>query len=724
MIKTYVQWSSPVPIGLLLALAGGAAVVLILLGRIAGRPLASSRRWGLWTLRAAIVVLVAAILANPVRVEETPGTVERPRVAYLLDTSQSMALGEPGRTRWDQVLTTIREADPSRDQSSGPRLDLYRFGDRLSAISNGSALLGPRGPVARPSRTGAVAAEAPASNEPPPAPTDPDTRLTASLESLADRFGQAPPSAVVLFSDGRARDPARAEAVARGFGHMKIPIHVVPAGEATSGGDVAIVCLVAPGLVRKSSRVGVQVFVRSFGYAGKRVELKLSAIGADGRPGAPLAPPTPVVLADGLSRYAMTFPSGEEDRKIVAWIDPQPGEVGLDNNRFTADVAIDHTKIRVLYVEGSTERIVTRQGGFLGIGGREVVKGAYSPLQEALMEDPDIECTAVIPSGPGGDFSAFQRNDERGRGLPETPSELFAYDAIVLSNVPREALSDLHLQWIDDWVAKRGAGLCMIGGPLSFGSGRWAETTVGRMLPIDLPANARDWREATATLSPADSGPLHPIWHIAADDSENRASRKSLPPFLGANRPGRAKPSAEILATDDGSPALAVQPFGRGRTMAMTPAITRRWASEFQSWGGRLPILQEVLAQCRLLADRELLDRPPPPPGRDRQEALPPRRADPHLGQGLRRERGGDDRVSSGRLGRAKDGRRHGVGPLTAEEAEARPRLRLPALGRGVRPLEALPRTIVRRRADDRRFEGPPPGRLAVGRDSDRIDGI
>ena len=34
-------------------------------------------------------------------------------------------------------------------------------------------------------------------------------------------------------------------------------------------------------------------------------------------------------------------------------------------------------------------------------------------------------------------------------------------------------------------------------------------------------------------------------------------------------------------------PEIAVQSYGRGRTMVMTPAITRRWAGEFvQSWGG------------------------------------------------------------------------------------------------------------------------------------------
>ena len=53
----------------------------------------------------------------------------------------------------------------------------------------------------------------------------------------------------------------------------------------------------------------------------------------------------------------------------------------------------------------------------------------HRSLQAALMEDPDVECTAVLPAGPGGDFSTFTRADERTRGLPETPSELFAYDA-------------------------------------------------------------------------------------------------------------------------------------------------------------------------------------------------------------------------------------------------------------------------------------------------------
>jgi uncharacterized membrane protein len=576
MIKTTIQWSTPLSLGLVLALAIAAAVGFVLLRRAAGQPLGPARRRVLWVLRALVLATLTLILLNPVRVEETPGSVERPKVVYLVDTSQSMALGKADKTRWDQVVSTIRDAEGASPGEIGPTVGVFRFGNRLAAIER---------PFWRREAPGPL----PAPSEPPPAPTDSDTLLTASLEALAGRFGQDLPRAVVVFSDGQARDPERASAIARGFKRMNVPIHVVPAGDENVGGDVAIVSMVAPNLVRKSTTVPVRLFVRSYGYKGQRAEVKLVALEADGRPGAILAK-VPVVLQDGLASYSLTYESGEADRRISAIIDPQPNEVSTGNNTFAADVAIDHTKIRVLYVEGLGERAVVRKGLF-GLGGAGEVQGAYSPLQKALMEDPDIECTAVAPSGAEGDFTTILRTDENGRGLPETPSELFAYDAIILSNVPREVFSDKYMGWIDEWIGRRGGGLCMVGGPNSFGSGRWADTPVGRMLPVEVESGGRDWDDSPAAIKPLAEGTIHPLWHISAADSENRAILKTLPNFLGHNKLGPAKPNAEVLArigsgSPDGDPAVAVQPFGRGRTMVLATAITKRFAGEFtQSWG-------------------------------------------------------------------------------------------------------------------------------------------
>ena len=488
-------------------------------------------------------------------------------------------------------MQTIRDADRARDPRAGAQVSMFRFGSRLAAVDADFWRPAEAEPAPRSAPGAVLAAEPPRPAEPPPAPTDSDTLLGASLEGLTDRFGQAPPQAVVVFSDGRARDTDQADTIARAYGRMKVPVHVLPVGDENVGGDVAIVSMVAPNQVRKFSRVAAQVFVRSYGYKGKRSELKIVAVGSDGKPETVLAR-TPVVLQDGLASYSLAFESGDQDRRIEARIDPQPGEVSASNNAFGADLAIDHTKIRVLYLEGATDSYVAQRVPS-AIGGE--VRGAYSSLQEALMEDPDVECTAVMPGGAGGDFSTLVRTDERGRGLPETPSELFAYDAIILSNVPRDALSDQHLAWIEEWIGRRGGGLCMVGGPNSFASGRWNETSVGKMLPVELIPAGRDWDEALTTVHPVTEGAIHPIWHLSSDEAQNRSLLKTLPNFLGSNRVGRVKPGAEVLArtTSPGpagelTPAVVVQPYGRGRTMAMTTAITRRWAGEFtQSWGGR-----------------------------------------------------------------------------------------------------------------------------------------
>jgi hypothetical protein len=110
------------------------------------------------------------------------------------------------------------------------------------------------------------------------------------------------------------------------------------------------------------------------------------------------------------------------------------------------------------------------------------------------------------------------------------------------------------------------------------------------MLPVALLPGGADWEERPTSILPRSASAQHAIWHIATDDSENRALLKALPAFVGRNRLGQAKPGAEMLADVTGGgqePAIAVQPYGRGRTLAMTTAITRRWASGFsRTWGG------------------------------------------------------------------------------------------------------------------------------------------
>ena len=140
-----------------------------------------------------------------------------------------------------------------------------------------------------------------------------------------------------------------------------MPVHVFPVGDEIVGGDVAVVSMVAPDSgpeAFQGFRPGLRSVLRLQGQTlraedrGRRPRRQAGG-GAGayaGRP--PGRPPS----------YPLAFESGDQDRRIEARIDPQPGEVSVANNAFGADLAIDHTKIRVLYLEGANENFVAQAG--------------------------------------------------------------------------------------------------------------------------------------------------------------------------------------------------------------------------------------------------------------------------------------------------------------------------------------------------------------------------
>ncbi len=138
-----------------------AAVALLLMARVLfGPPLGPSRRPGLWILRGLILLVLVAMLANPVRVDRSTGRLRRCDVSYLLDTSASMALGE-GTSRFDQALQMIRDVDSLVPPEKRPNVSTYRFGQRLAAVES---LTGDDGNSI--------------------APTDHDTQLLSALRQL------------------------------------------------------------------------------------------------------------------------------------------------------------------------------------------------------------------------------------------------------------------------------------------------------------------------------------------------------------------------------------------------------------------------------------------------------------------------------------------------------------------------------------------------------------
>ncbi|MBC7854234.1 MAG: VWA domain-containing protein, partial [Pirellulaceae bacterium] len=324
----------PLSPGVLVGLLALAAVVAIAVGWLLGPTNPVARRGSLWALRGTILALIVLIIFNPASVQQLPGPVQRPEIFYLVDTSASMQMGNP-LSRWEQSKALIAGAREKATRAAAV-VKPFRFGQRLGAIDQPDqvGLAVAAAPMVTPATNNEYSKPSDLARPRPVAPLDGDTRLQAALKQISSRFGRVPPVGIVVFSDGRVHDETGLDQIAAQFAKLKVPIHVVPIGDTGKGGDVAIAAVVAPPRVRKFTEVEVQVFVRSFGYDGKRGEVQLIDIGEGERAGRKLAS-LPITLQSGYQSVSLSFRTDLSTRKLRVQIPALADEVSDKNNQLS-----------------------------------------------------------------------------------------------------------------------------------------------------------------------------------------------------------------------------------------------------------------------------------------------------------------------------------------------------------------------------------------------------
>jgi uncharacterized membrane protein len=193
--------------------------------------------------------------------------------------------------------------------------------------------------------------------------------------------------------------------------------------------------------------------------------------------------------------------------------------------------------------------------------------------------------------------------------IPFPKEELFeqqlgSFDAILMMNFeygPYEI--GPYLENLKKYV-EDGGGLAMVGGDLSFSSGRYYGTPVADVLPVDLvdadPTGDPDRLFSFDEFRPrlTQEGLLHPITQLRFEERDNEARWNALPPLVGMNLVAGAKPNATVLAvhpylrTRTGAlmPVIAAGEYGQGRSLAVMTDTTYRWgflAAERDSDDGR-----------------------------------------------------------------------------------------------------------------------------------------
>ena len=541
------EFSRSDPIGFALLVGTGLAVLLLLSRRSSRLP--GARDGTLLALRAAALAVLVFILLDPVRLSETRQPGRKPEAIFLIDSSRSMGLEEPV-SRLDQTLALIVDAESQVPEDRRSEITRYRFGRGLAALPRSER----------------------------PRAVDDETRLSSALERLPERFGDSGPWGVFVFSDGRVTEPDGLAGVAQGYSRLGVPIHVVPIGRAA--GDVAVQDIVAPRDAPPGGRVPVTVVVRSRGYAGRRAEV---CIRAEAGPGGPPLASLPVTLADGEQAYELVIEAGRATTGLVAEVPPLADEATSENNQVPFRVALRQGKVRVIYMEG---------GPFVG----------SRRLSEALAEDPNIECLDVGLLGRIDDRPRLIRRTDPNLGYPATRQELFTYDVIICSDIPREGFTPEQLAWTVELVGERGGGFAMVGGNKSFGAGQYHETAWNGLIPVDMGdwglergfGNIIYWgrgRTFRVVVPPEARG--HAIWRIVEDPARNRDVLGRMPTFYGCNLVERLKPGAVLLGHSDHpllqagrAPIFSCQSYGRGRSFAMLTDTTPDWGADFERlWG-------------------------------------------------------------------------------------------------------------------------------------------
>lgn len=563
------------------AIVAACVLVWVALRVLKGRSLVG-RRVELVLLRSVSLAILAAILYGPTIVNEQAGVVSRPLMMMVFDGSQSMQLGRE-TSRWESATRFANDAQAAIDAQDSIDCRSFQFGHQLQSLNReeGDA-----------DADDLNLNQMTAADQDHPADAT-DSRLADALRQLLPQATTEATSAVVLLSDGRVRATDTVEKLAEVFGKSQIPIHVVPVGEATGAGDVAVVSMVVPSRVRKFTENEMQVFLRSFGYNGQGTTVQVRRISTKPDEEGKLLAEIPVTLRGGAQSVTLTFRVDEQPEELSVSIAPLMDELTTRNNRVTTKVGINRTKVRVLYIEGASASGASfespRTTPSFGFGMLDVITSSNRrtssdlDVRTALQADSDIECV-MLTSRMGQAPVSLELIDSNTRGFPKTRAELFAYDCVIFSNVGPEVISKQQAQWLAQWVEGRGGGL-VVTGSSALQQASWTDSPLEPLLPLQL---SESTEQTVEPLLVKVAEVQHPVWRLRLEQQFNGSLLEQLPELsIGINR-HVAKPSADVLATESVSnaPVMTAHRAGRGRVLVSTADLTGRALSELaENWG-------------------------------------------------------------------------------------------------------------------------------------------
>ncbi len=592
LFRSTLLWEHTLPLAVIALLAAGFIVLIVLQWRDLSQRVGSGPRWGLCILRGLAYLLLLFMLLNPTLMIQKVLRL-LPSLAVVLDTSSSMALPDTqghgqdnvqgrvqgnveGISRLDSALKYLRAgtASPLETFAKNYQVKLYQFDETARPLSEPDL----------------EAIEA----------NGHTTDITGSLATLLEENRATPPAGVLLLSDGGHHG---SDAGLDYLRQANLRIVTAGVGRPEAYQDIHVASIQAPSLTFLHYPVTVQATLHIWGYPDTLIPVVLKRAGR-------VVSTQTVRVTPTTSAYQVAFEVLPEDIGEFTYtvsVAPRLGEALADNNTKTFPISVARDKIRVLLVCGSPT-------------------WNYRFLRQAFKHDPSVDLISFVILRTPSDVVNVPESQLSLIPFPTRrlfTQELHNFDLIVFENFSFQSYFPwYYLENVRNYVRDGGA-FAMIGGRLAFAQGGYAGTPIEEILPVTMRLDRNDYRALPQRMILTPEGRRHPITRLASDPQENERVWQSLTDLDAINLVTQAKPNATVLGVSSGrfagsptAPLLAVQRFGKGRTLALMTDYTWKW--NFQMAGqldsnqyylqfirqlGRWLIRDPGLKQVRIIAD-------------------------------------------------------------------------------------------------------------------------
>lgn len=431
--------------------------------------------------------------------------------------------------------------------------------------------------------------------------TGESSSLIESLAMLEERYRGQPVAGILVLTDGSATDVSD-----RSWKEMP-PIFPVALATETPMIDVAVAEVAVSQTNFEAAPVTIVAQVKAIGIENRKVVVRvLNEKGTEVERQAAMVAKSGDVLSQrflikpdrtGVAFYQVH--AALEGEESLAADSTRSTEATLANNRRYATVDRGGGPYRVLYVSGMPNwefkflrRAIANDDEVELVGLVRIAK--KEPKFTFLSRDGERTNPLFRGFGNKNEEDAEQYDepvllrlgtkdkDELRGGFPKDADELYQFHAVILDDIEAGFFTQDQMSLLHHFVTQRGGGLLMMGGKNSFGEGGFARTPVAEMLPVYLDRELAETANSAYRIKLTREGWLQPWVRVRANEPDEQERLAAMPGFRSLNRISSIKPGASVLAeaeTDDGTarPALAVQPFSRGRTAALLVGDLWRW---------------------------------------------------------------------------------------------------------------------------------------------------